>query len=78
MHRHSTDTASFFSVLTAALCLLLSLVGAAAAQNENTSLGDSALQNNTTGNFNTAIGFHALANKHHGQQQHRHRKLCAR
>ena len=38
MLRHSTNTASFFSVLTVALILSLSLVGVAAAQT-NTSLG---------------------------------------
>ena len=60
MHRHSTQTAPFFSVLIAALCLSLSLVGAAAAQNANTSVGTGALQNNTTGFSNTASGAYAL------------------
>jgi trimeric autotransporter adhesin len=59
MHRHSTHTASFFSVLIAALIFWLSLAGVAAAQ-DNTSLGTGALQNNTTGSFNTAIGTQAL------------------
>ncbi len=59
MHRHSTNTASFFSVLIAALFFSLSLAGVAAAQS-NTSLGTGALQNNTTGSFNTAIGQDAL------------------
>jgi len=59
MFRHSTNTASFFSVLMAALIFLLSLAGVAAAQG-NTSLGIGALQNNTTGQFNTASGVDAL------------------
>ena len=48
MFRYSTNTASFFSVLMAALIFSLSLAGFASAQG-NTSLGTSALQNNTTG-----------------------------
>jgi hypothetical protein len=59
MFRHSTNTASFFSVLIAALIFSLSLAGIAWAQG-NTSFGTGALQNNTTGNFNTAIGLNAL------------------
>ena len=59
MVRHSTNTASFFSVLIAALIFSLSLAGVAAAQG-NTSLGTGALQNNTTGSFNTASGVNAL------------------
>ena len=59
MFRHSTNTASFFSVPIVALILSLSLAGVAAAQG-NTSLGTGALQNNTTGSFNTAIGQDAL------------------
>ena len=59
MYRHSTNTASFFSVLMAALIFSLSLAGVAAAQG-NTSLGTGALQSNTTGDFNTAIGVDAL------------------
>jgi hypothetical protein len=59
MFRHSTHTASFFSVLIAALIFSLCLVGVAGAQG-NTSLGTGALQNNTTGNSNTAIGVGAL------------------
>ena len=51
----ATKTASFFSVLIAALIFSLSLAGVAVAQG-NTSLGTGALQNNTTGSFNTAIG----------------------
>jgi hypothetical protein len=63
---HSIDTASFFSVLIAALIFSLSLAGVAAAQGTgslaqgNTSLGTGALQNNTTGDYNTANGFDAL------------------
>jgi trimeric autotransporter adhesin len=59
MFSHSTNTASFLSVLIAALIFSLSLAGVAAAQG-NTSLGTGALQNNTTGSFNTAIGLSAL------------------
>jgi len=59
MHRHSTHTASFFSVLIVALIFSLCLAGVAAAQG-NTSLGTGALQNNTTGTDNTAIGMQAL------------------
>jgi hypothetical protein len=56
---HSTNTASFFAILMAALIFSLSLAGVAAAQG-NTSLGTGALQNNTTGSFNTASGVQAL------------------
>ena len=48
MFRHSTNTASFFSVLIVALIFSLSLAGVAAAQT-NTSLGTNALVSNTTG-----------------------------
>src|SRR5262245_41484441 len=60
MSTHSTNTASFFSILIAALIFSLSLAGVAAAQVANTSLGALALQNNTDGDFNTAIGVQAL------------------
>ena len=53
MFRHSTNTASIFSVLMAAPIFSLSLVGVAAAQT-NTSLGTNALVSNTTGINNTA------------------------
>ena len=56
MFRHSTNTASFLSVVIAVLIFSLSLAGVAAAQQDNTSLGTGALQSNTTGSFNTAIG----------------------
>jgi hypothetical protein len=56
MFRHSTNTASFFPVLIAALIFSLSLAGVVWAQG-NAILGTGALQNNTTGSFNTAIGF---------------------
>ena len=59
MFRHSTNTASFFSVLMAALIFSLSLAGVAAAQT-NTSLGTNALVSNTTGTYNSALGFQAL------------------
>ena len=59
MFRHSTNTASFLSVVIAVLMFWLSLAGVAAAQG-NTSLGTGALQNNTTGSFNTATGSNAL------------------
>ena len=55
MHRHSTHTASFLSVLIAAVIFSLSLTGVAPAQS-NTSLGTGALQHNTTGQNNTAAG----------------------
>ena len=58
MFCHSTHPASLFFVLMAALIFLLSLAGFAAAQG-NTSLGTGALQNNTTGSFNTASGLSA-------------------
>jgi hypothetical protein len=67
MFNHSTNTASFFSVLSAALLFSLSLAGVAWAQG-NTSLGGGALQNNTTGNFNTAIGLNALFSNTTGTQ----------
>jgi len=59
MFSHSSNTASFFSILIAALIFSLALAGLAAAQG-NTSLGTGALQNNTTGSNNTAIGEDAL------------------
>ena len=70
MFRHSTNTASFFSVLIAALIFSLSLAGVAAAQG-NTSLGTSALGSNTTGNYNTAIGLDALFSNTTGSSKHR-------
>jgi Chaperone of endosialidase len=59
MFCHSTNTASFFSVLIAALIFSLSLARVAAAQG-NTRLGTGALQHNTTGQYNTASGVNAL------------------
>jgi trimeric autotransporter adhesin len=59
MFGHSINTASFFSVLIAALIYLLSLAEVVVAQT-NTSLGTGALVNNTTGVNNTAIGNNAL------------------
>ena len=53
MFCHSTNTASFFSVLMAALIFSLSLAGVASAQG-NTSLGTGALQNNATGSYTRA------------------------
>ena len=93
MFRHSTNTASFLSVVIAVLIFSLSLAGVAAAQS-NTSLGTGALQNNTTGSHNTAIGVDALFGnstgsfntasgvkalvlQHHGRPQHRQRGQCA-
>ena len=58
MFNHSTNTASFFSVLMAALIFSLSQAGIAWAQG-NTSFETGALQSNTTGSGNTAIGFGA-------------------
>src|SRR5262245_32610242 len=66
MFSHS-NTASFFSVLMAAVIYWLSLAGVAWAQG-NTSFGTGALQNNTTGNFNTAIGLNALFGNNTGTQ----------
>ena len=43
MFRHSTNTASFLSVVIAVLMFWLSLAGVAAAQQDNTSLGTGAL-----------------------------------
>ena len=60
MFRHSTNTASFLSVVIAVLMFSLSLAGVAAAQQDNTSLGTGALISNTTGSLNTAIGSNAL------------------
>ena len=56
MFRYDTNTASFFTVLIAGLIFSRSLAGIAAAQT-NTSLGTGTLQNNTTGQYNTATGF---------------------
>ena len=60
MFRHSTNIASFLSVVIAVLMFSLSLAGVAAAQQGNTSLGTDALISNTTGSFNTATGSNAL------------------
>jgi len=57
--RSNTIAGSLF-VFAVAIILSLSFVGIAAAQS-NTSLGIGALQNNTTGEFNTAIGILLLA-----------------
>jgi hypothetical protein len=59
MFCHSTNTASFFSILMAAFIFSLSVAGIAAAQG-NTRLGTGALQKNTTGQYNTSIGDQAL------------------
>jgi hypothetical protein len=67
MFSHSTNSASLFSVLIAALIFSLSLAGVGGAQT-NTSLGAGALQNNTTGSFNTAIGLQALLTNSTGGQ----------
>src|SRR5262249_33756249 len=70
MFRQSSNAASLFSVLMAALIFSLCLAGVAAAQARpsscsgsvgNTSLGTNALINNTTGRNNTAIGVATLA-----------------
>jgi hypothetical protein len=55
MARDYTKPTLFVFVLIGGLLYSLSLVGVAATQG-NTSLGTGALQNNTTGNFNTASG----------------------
>jgi trimeric autotransporter adhesin len=60
MFQHFINAASFFSVLIAALTFSFSLAGVAAAQDQNTTLGVGALQNNTTGGNNTAIGVQTL------------------
>jgi len=62
MFSHSTNTASFFSVLIAAVIFLLFAAGGswAAKSQDNTDLGKDALKNNTTGIANTAIGVQAL------------------
>jgi hypothetical protein len=60
MFQHSINAASFVSVLIAAFTFSFSLAGVAAAQDQNTTLGAGALQNNTTGRLNTASGFNAL------------------
>ena len=67
MFRHSTNTASFFSVLIAALIFSLSLAGVAVAQS-NTSLGTGVLASNTTGFQNTATGIQALEANTNGLQ----------
>ena len=55
MFSHSTNMASFFSVLMAGLIFSLSGGGRCGAEQQH-SLGTGALQNNTTGSFNTASG----------------------
>ena len=72
MFRHSTNTASFLSVVIAVLIFSLCLAGVAAAQG-NTSLGTGALQNNITGSQNTAIGVQGALWQQHRQLQHGHR-----
>jgi trimeric autotransporter adhesin len=67
MLSHSTNTASFFSVLMAALIFSLTLAGVSWAQG-NTSLGTGALQSNTTGFSNTASGVNALFSNTTGDQ----------
>src|SRR5262245_61864687 len=59
MFRNSTTTASFSTVVMAALIFSLSLPGVFSAQG-NPNLVTGALASNTTGIFNTAIGFNAL------------------
>jgi hypothetical protein len=54
MFNQPTNTASFFSILIAALIFSLSLAGVVTAQG-NTSLGIGALQNNTTGTKTTTL-----------------------
>src|SRR5262245_26640260 len=70
MFNHSTNTASFFSVLVTGLIFSLSAAGGAwAAQAPgNTKLGKDALKNNTTGSFNTAIGVNALFSNTEGTE----------
>ena len=70
MFSHSISTASFFSILLATLIFSLALAGVAAGQ-DNTSLGTGALQSNTTGVNNTAIGGKCALFQHYGQQQQR-------
>ena len=60
MFRHSTNTASFLSVVIAVLMFSLSLAAVGAGQQDNTSLGTGALFSNTTGDLNSAIGANAL------------------
>ena len=60
MFRHSTNTASFLSVVIAVLMFSLSLAGVAAAQRQHQSGDRRASVNNTTGDLNTAIGVNAL------------------
>ena len=78
MLRNSINTASFFTVLTAVLIFSLSLGGVAAAQN-NTSLATGALQSNTTGCDNTALGAERCFSNTtaYSSQQHRQRSQCA-
>jgi hypothetical protein len=59
MHRHSINTASFFTDIIVALIFSLSLAGVAAGQQGNTSLGTGALQNNTTGSAVSPPGVNA-------------------
>jgi hypothetical protein len=59
MFQHSINAASFMSVLLA-VTFSFSVTGVAPAQDQNTTLGVGALQNNTTGGNNTAIGVQTL------------------
>jgi Chaperone of endosialidase len=59
MFQHSINAASFMSVLLA-VTFSFSVAGVAPAQDQNTTLGVGALQNNTTGGNNTAIGVQTL------------------
>ena len=75
MFSHSTNAASLFSVLMAALIFSLSLAGVAWAQG-NTSLGTGALQSNTTGSSTPPAVFRrSLATPR--EPQHRQRSQCA-
>ena len=78
MFRHSTNTASFLSVVIAVLMFSLSLAGVAAAQQDNTSLGTGALQLTTPRAASTPPSEpNALFEQHHGRLQHRQRSQCA-
>ena len=59
MFSHSTKTASFFSILNAAVIFSLVLSGVAGAQS-NTSLRAGIVVSNTTSSNNTASGVNAL------------------
>ena len=77
MFRHSTNTASFLSVVIAVLMFSLSLAGVAAAQQDNTSLGTGALEQHHGRASTPPSESNALLSNTTGELQHRQRSRGA-